>query len=318
MQLLRSLVRAIFESQQNQIRVLQSLGTLHSRSLSQRLQTIQILWEAEYSVFSQWGEDGILDFLVSTLEIERPNYIDFGAGDVRFSNGRWLLESRGGAGVFVDARKDLKSTLYASGLPVSTDSRAIETYLTLDNASDVFKEAASSFKGDVDVFSLDVDGQDYWILKSLEDLNAKIVLVEYQSYLGHELAITVPPSLNFDRTKSHFSWIYYGASLLAFCDLLELKGCRLVGTNHQRGNAFFVRKDLYESSSLNELLLPTLQDLCSSQGGESRSKSGAFMGLQGGRRAVLVEEMPWHNCRSGKTATLANHMLEIDDRRSQI
>jgi hypothetical protein len=188
----------------------------------------------------------------------------------------------------------------------------------LDNASDVFKEAASSFKGDVDVFSLDVDGQDYWILKSLEDLNAKIVLVEYQSYLGHELAITVPPSLNFDRTKSHFSWIYYGASLLAFCDLLELKGCRLVGTNHQRGNAFFVRKDLYESSSLNELLLPTLQDLCSSQGGESRSKSGAFMGLQGGRRAVLVEEMPWHNCRSGKTATLANHMLEIDDRRSQI
>ena len=302
--IIKNVLKTVLENEEHQLKIIKSLGVLHNRHLEQAAKEINNLWDAEYSVFSQWGEDGILNFLCSSLQIQRPNYLDFGAGDVRYSNGRWLLESKGGAAVFVDARRDLYSSLQKSGLLVSCDVTAIRSYLTYENAPTVYSDALTRLGGSIDVFSIDLDGQDYWILESIAELDAKIIVLEFQAYLGHEIAVTVPRSLTFDRTKAHFSWIYYGASLLAFTDLLTERGYSLVGTNRQRGNAFFVRTDLFKSSELVRLSVPSVQELCDSQGGESRDESGKFVGLQGNDRCELVSNLSWFDCRTGSLKKL--------------
>jgi hypothetical protein len=265
------------------------------------------LWDAGYSVYSQWGEDGILDYLCRALGIERPHYLDFGAGDVCLSNGRWLLQSRGGSGVFVDARDDLSRTLSESDLSLYTDSTAIQSFLDYKNSPSVLEEATKRLGGVIDIFSLDLDGQDYWVLNSLLKLNSKVIVLEYQAYLGPSLAITVPRSKVFDRTSAHFSWIYYGASLGAFTHLLSDRGYVLIGSNRQRTNAFFVRKDLVSNSPLSGLKVPSLESLCDSRGGESRNSSGELVGVQGFGRRELISETSWTDVKTGITQSLAQH-----------
>lgn len=161
----------------------------------------------------------------------------------------------------------MDSTLHKSGLKIFNNASAIRTFLDFNNSPSVFSRALALLGGRVDVFSLDLDGQDYWILEPLTDLNAKIVVVDYQSFLGHDLALTVPRSPNFDRTREHFSWTYYGASLSAFSELLSLRGYKLIGTNRQRSNAFFVKEDLVRSGRLDEVHVPSLKELCDGRGG---------------------------------------------------
>ena len=302
--LVRELVRQVSAIEKNLAKVSNSLGSLQHQGLLARLDGIGTLSEAEYSVYSQWGEDGIIDFLSNRLGILRPAYLDFGAGDIRGSNGRWLMESMGGAAVFVDARDDLAATLQSSGLGVISDSSVIQTYLDFENASEVYLEGQSRLGGNVDIFSLDIDGQDYWVLESLRALDAKIVIVEYQAYLGHEFALSVPKAKEFDRTSSHFSWIYYGASLPAFIELMTSRGYKLLGTNSQRSNAFFVRNDLVSKYELGELNVPAMKELCLSRGGESRDQSGSLASAHGDQRLILVQGLVWHDCRSGRNATL--------------
>jgi hypothetical protein len=288
-------------------RLRSSLGHLHSRLSQANIHKIEWLWDAEYSVYSQWGEDGILDYLCSALEIDRPHYLDFGAGDVCISNGRWLLQSRGGAGVFVDARNDLSQTLAQSELGTFTDSSSIQSFLDYENSPSILKESNERLGGVVDVFSIDLDGQDYWVLNSLLELNSKVIVVEYQAYLGPSLAITVPQSKVFDRTSAHFSWIYYGASLAAFSHLLSERGYALIGSNRQRTNAFFVRKDLVGNSPLSGIKVPSLESLCDSRGGESRNRSGELVGVQGFDRRELIRDTSWTDVKTGVTQSLAQH-----------
>ena len=292
-------------------RLRSSLGHLHSRLSQANMHTIEWLWDAEYSVYSQLVEDGILDYICSALGIDRPHYLDFGAGDVCLSNGRWLLQSRGGAGVFVDARDDLSRTLSESELGVYTDSTSIQSFLDYENSPSILEEAKKRLEGVIDIFSLDLDGQDYWVLNSLLKLNAKIIVLEYQAHLGPSLAITVPQSKVFDRTSAHFSWIYYGASLGAFTHLLADRGYVLIGSNRQRTNAFFVQKDLVSSSPLSEIKVPTLESLCDSRGGESRNSSGELVGVQGLGRRELISDTSWTDVKTGKTQSLAKHNEEL-------
>jgi hypothetical protein len=303
---LMSMLRFFLEGEKSYVRLLSSIGELNHRNLIGSLGNVKNLWGAEYSVFSQWGEDGILDFLCESLGIERPTVVDFGAGDVRYSNFRWLLQSRGGSGVFVDARPDLAESLDKSGLRIHSDTHVISTFLNYENSNDTLKKSLEILRGkELDFFSLDIDGQDYWVLESLREIDAKVILLEYQSYLGPKLAVTVPRSLAFNRADAHFSMIYYGASLLAFKSLLDTRGYKLVGSNRQRSNAFFVRKDLIAGTKLAEIEIPTLFQLTDGLGGESRDFHGEFKGMQGAGRTELIKDLAWFNCETSEIETLA-------------
>ena len=102
----------------------------------------------------------------------------------------------------------------------------------------------------LDVFSLDIDGVDYWILEKMPQNFSKIAVLEYNPLFGAELEITVPNIDNFDRTQYHYSNLCFGMSLKAAINLMDKKNFYFVGTNLFRNNAFF---ELYMSFTFRYL-----------------------------------------------------------------
>jgi hypothetical protein len=89
---------------------------------------------------------------------------------------------------------------------------------------------------------IDLDGNDYWIWKEIE-FNPSIVIMEYNSNFGIDRAITVPYEPDFDRTKAHSSYLYWGSSLKALHLVATTKGYEFIGCNSAGNNVYFIRKD---------------------------------------------------------------------------
>ena len=75
----------------------------------------------------------------------------------------------------------------------------------------------------LDIFSLDIDGIDYWILKELPKDFSKIVVVEFNPIFGKNLEISVPNINNFERKKYHYSNLCFGMSLKAAIKIMNRK-----------------------------------------------------------------------------------------------
>jgi hypothetical protein len=92
----------------------------------------------------------------------------------------------------------------------------------------------------VGILSIDVDGNDYWFLEALIDLEPSLISVEYNSTLGLE-PITVPYDPEFDRHKKHELGWYHGASITAVAKLCARHGYGLSAGSDGSCNAFFTR-----------------------------------------------------------------------------
>lgn len=204
-------------------------------------QSMTNLWDAEVSVFSQFGEDGILDTLCDLLAIPRPRVVEFGAAEFVECNSRYLAESRSASVLAVDAREELRTSILLRDVRWRTTVIPRVEWITPATAPVALEFARERFGG-VDIVSLDIDGNDYWVAESLDLAGVSIVVVEYNAAFGPCRAVSVPRNDQFDRTAAHFSWLYYGASLRAFVDLLSRRGFTFFGTNRASNNAFFVRR----------------------------------------------------------------------------
>lgn len=116
------------------------------------------------------------------------------------------------------------------------------TWITAENVNDICIN--NGVMGEIDFFSLDMDGVDYYIWKSLNALQPKVVVVEYQDILGPNAALTVPYKPDFNRFDIHPD--FCSASLSAFVKLGKEKGYRLVGINLLGYNGFFVKNGIGE------------------------------------------------------------------------
>ena len=249
----------------------------------------KFLWDSKVKVYSQFGEDGIIDYLSESLNLSKPRMLEIGAGDFNECNSRWLAEFRSSPIYAVDIKNDLVKSIQKSGLLWKTHLFSSNEWVTPENISEIVQNAIDVLGG-VDIFSLDLDGNDYWILEAAEISMAKIVIVEYNPLFGPNHKVTVPREDTFDRSNKHHSWLYYGASLKAFIDLLEIRGFSFMGTNRVGNNAFFVQSNLSGRFSLlprSDLSIFTDWPIR-----DSRSKSGQLNYLSENRRIVEMGEMP--------------------------
>lgn len=127
--------------------------------------------------------------------------------------------------------------------------KVINAWVTAENINDLIQE--NSISGEIDLFCLDLDGVDYWILKALNGIQPRVIVVEYMNIFGLEQSVTVPYKPDFNRFDTHPD--YFGASLSAFVKLCREKGYRLVGCNRYGFNAFFIR------SGIGEDVLPEIK-----------------------------------------------------------
>jgi hypothetical protein len=198
--------------------------------------------ESEYRVFSQWGEDGIIQFLLRHVEVGRKVFVEFGADHYDTeSNTRFLLTNNNWAGLVIDGSQENIDRLKPTRAYWLYELKAVRAFITRDNINRLLEENGVS--GEIGLLSIDIDGNDYWVWKALDVASPVIVVAEYNYRFGSDRAVTIPYDEGFDRERAHPSKIYYGVSLKALCLLAESKGYAFVGCNSNGVNAFFVRRD---------------------------------------------------------------------------
>lgn len=218
----------------------EALGRIESRQLTE--ENNDNLMSNEFRAFSQWGEDGIIQFLLRHIKIDRRIFVEFGADNYNSeSNTRFLLSNNNWAGLVMDSSKEAIQELRKSHSYILYDLKAVPAFITRDNINDLITE--NGITGEIGLLSIDVDGNDYWIWSAINVINPAIVVVEYNHRFGRDIAVTIPYEENFDRAKAHPSRLYFGASLKALCRLGSEKGYAFVGCNSDGVNAFFVRND---------------------------------------------------------------------------
>lgn len=218
-----------------------ALGKL--RSNQQQLIRSDNLQDYEFKIFSQSGEDGIIQFLVNHVDIKNKIFIEFGVQDYMESNTRFLLMNNNWSGLVMDGSEKNMNRLRNCSWFWQYDLEAKAVFIDKDNINDLVSDPKYT---DIGILSIDIDGNDYHILKRIDmkKLNPSILILEYNSVFGPERKITVPYDKTFYRTRAHYSNLYFGASLPALTDLAISLGYALVGSNSIGSNAFYVRRDL--------------------------------------------------------------------------
>lgn len=241
--------------------------------------SIKKLHDAEVKVFSQWGEDGILDYLFTKLEISKPKIVEFGVGTFDERNSRFAAEFRNASVYMVDLNKDLISSVEKKEIYWKNSLFPVIDRITPNNALIHLKTAESIMKG-IDVLSIDIDGNDYWVLKALNLEAVSIVVCEYNPIYGGDIACTVERNDEFDRTQAHYSWLHYGMSLRAAVSLLESKEFVFLGSNRVGNNAFFLKKELVNLISITFPEVNNLAEFTDWRVRESRDRHGKFNYLE--------------------------------------
>jgi hypothetical protein len=195
-------------------------------------------YDAGFKGFSQFNEDGILDYLTTATGCVDKTFVEIGVEDYRESNTRFLLEHRFWSGRTIDADDAASRWLRQSKLDFFHDIEHIKSFVTTENVDTLVSKPFS----DLDVLSIDVDGVDYYLWQAVRSAQAKVVLIEFNPLFGPDRRVVVPYRDDFSRSQHHFSCTCYGASLAALADLGSSLGYSLVETS-DGPNAFFVRND---------------------------------------------------------------------------
>ena len=273
-----------------------AIGSSHFKLINKNYKDIRNLNQVEYKVFSQNGEDGIIDFLLNRLNIQNPKFLEIGVGDYKESNTRYIFMKNPNKGMIIDNVENLKQKVSKHVKLWKGDLTIIEKTVTSANIYDILK--MNNFENNLDLFSLDIDGIDYWVMKQLPDNLSKIIITEYNAIFGANFEVTVPNINNFDRTKYHYSNLCYGMSLRAIINLMKSKNYIFVGANKACNNAFFVNKNEVEKLNIDLPDLNSLDIYTQSNILESRSDSGNLTFLSGEQKLKAISDCKVINLKS--------------------
>lgn len=241
----------------------------------------------EFKVFSQWGEDGIISYLINNLEIENDFFIEFGVENYLESNTRFLLKKFNWSGLIIDSSQKNIDYIKNDKLYWKYDIRALCEFITRENVNKIFLENISQKK--IGLLSIDIDGNDYWVWEAITSVDPSIVVIEYNSILGIRKNYVISYNENFERTKAHYSNLYYGASLSALTKLGNKKGYALVVCNSAGNNAFFVKKNLL-NDKIKELSIK--EAFQKRKFRESRDKNNKLNFLNSTEEKELISHLP--------------------------
>lgn len=261
---------------------------------------LQSLEEVEFQVYSQFGEDGIIQWLIHNAEIENKTFIEFGVEDYTEANTRFLLMNNNWSGLVMDGSEINMQRLNSWEYLWKYDLTAISAFITKENINQLILNAG--FKGDIGILSIDLDGNDWWILNAITCVNPRILICEYNNIFGAEKKVTVPYDAEFIRTQKHYSGLYWGGSIAVFCDYAEKNGYYYMGSNLAGNNAFFVRKDCIKRDRVPE----SAKVFVESKYRESRDKLGNLTYLKGDDRLKCIESMELYEIETGCTDTIKN------------
>jgi len=265
------------------------LGRLLSETVKSK-KSIASLSEVEFKVFSQWGDDGIIQWLVNHLKFPNKTFVEFGVENYRESNTRFLMMNDNWAGFVADGAESNVAQIINSEYYWKHTLSARAAFIDTDNINGLL--SSSGLEKEVGILHVDLDGNDYWVWKEICVISPILVILEYNSVFGIDRAITIPYDRAFCRTSAHYSNLYFGASLRALQQLSSDKGYTFIGSNSAGNNAYFVRNDKM-NGSIQETSLDS--GYVVSMFRESRNREGGLTHLTGRDRIEAIRGMPVYN-----------------------
>lgn len=231
----------------------------------------------EKKIYSQNGEDGIIEFIFSKIGTTNKFSVEFGVGNGFQSNTAYLLEKKGWKGLMMDYGADqeihwrgvLKKAWSNRKLGLMKNVRKDTTFfkkiigqakrssqfqldikiekVTAENIQNLFEKY--KVPKNFDLLSIDIDFNDYWVWNAIIDYSPRAVVIEYNPSIPYTESRVVPydPEGKWDGSN------YYGASLLALKNLGLEKGYTLVGCDNNGVNAFFCKSDLISGFRIKDI-----------------------------------------------------------------
>lgn len=286
-----NLFKNVHKIQAELTKIQEALGRVESRqiqNLSSQLSHIS-LQLTEFQVFSQWGEDGIIQSLVNSIAIKNKVFIEFGVQDYTESNTRFLLINNNWSGLVMDSSPENIRYIRQDEIYWKYNLKAECAFIDRDNINTLLMN--NGMIGDIGILSIDIDGNDYWVWEAIDCISPRIVICEYNSLFGSHRKVTIPYDQSFTRNKVHFSCLYYGASIAALSHLADVKGYVLLGSNSAGNNLFFLRKDLVTNHSVSSPEKAYIKQ----QFKESRDINDNLSYLEFDDRLKQIAEMPLYD-----------------------
>jgi hypothetical protein len=191
-----------------------------------------------FKVYSQCDEDGIIQEIFNRIGLHSSTFVEFGVQNGLENNTLKLL-LEGWNGLWIEGNERYVAQINKRFNDVLTTGRlrAKGAFITRENINNLIGEY---FGGEIDLLSIDIDGNDVHILESIDVITPRVIVIEYNGKF--------PPPLNIaQRYDPEYRWNgsdYSGSSLVAITKVADRKGYSLVGCNIIGSNAFFVRNDL--------------------------------------------------------------------------
>jgi len=193
----------------------------------------------ECQVFSQNGEDGIIQEIFNRIGLTNKYFVEFGVENGLECNSTNLLY-KDWSGLWIEGSHDFCNQISGRFKDIIDGSRLKiqNEFITAENIQLIFDGA--NVPSEPDLLSIDIDYNDYYVWKAITKYQPRVVVIEYNSIFRPDTHFVVKynPKRIWDKTS------YFGASLLALEQLGDEKGYHLVGCVFSGSNAFFVRKDL--------------------------------------------------------------------------
>jgi hypothetical protein len=206
----------------------------------------------EFSGFSQNGEDGIINILIQKLKKNNNYFIEIGSADGLQNNTSWLLITNNFQGLMVEGNKSLRDVAQRHIIPYGIGTIYKNIFIDLDNVDEIQKNSTYL---DPDLFSVDIDGNDYHIVKKLFEIGfrPKVFVVEYNSSFGPTKSITIKYRSKLTSKNHHPSELYFGVSVNAWKKLFTKNGYRFVTVDTNGVNAFFVNPLYFDEEFLDKI-----------------------------------------------------------------
>jgi hypothetical protein len=193
----------------------------------------------EYKKTSQNNEDGIIEFIFNKIGLKKINFVEIGFDF--YQNNSLNFLGKVNKGLFIDGSEDkvIKLKSIITLLYPFKDINVVKKFIDKDNLNSIIDDRFHN-DDEIDFFSIDVDGNDYYLFENLK-VRPKVICIEYNFWYGPDVKCSVP----YDK---NFTWeigsTYSGASLNSLCELAERKGYYLIALESHCVNAFFIRSDL--------------------------------------------------------------------------
>ena len=192
----------------------------------------------EFSVYSQGGEDGIVQEIFRRIGVTNRYFVEFGVGDGLENNTAYLL-FKGWSGTWIEGSSNFTQLIQRRFRNLMEQKRltVAQAFITAENIETIFARCA--VPPEFDLLSVDIDGNDYWVWRAILNYRPRAVVIEYNA--------AFPPPVNcVMRYNPQHQWqgtMNFNSSLSALEQLGASKGYRLVGCGFSGVNAFFVRDD---------------------------------------------------------------------------